>query len=196
MRMYAKVRRLFFRERLSINEIQRRTSLSRNTIKKWLKEEEGVEPHYVRIKADSKITPFVSYIELALQADSHRPKRDRRTGLKLFTELQKEGFTGSYSCVNRFIHQHRDQAAKVTGKSAFVPLKFQLGEAFQFDWSEELLVIGASTGSSWSPTPNSVPVARSGSQPIPPKAMKCCLTPIPAPLPRWAASNDGVSTTI
>lgn len=60
MGMYAKVRRLFFRERLSINEIQRRTSLSRNIIKKWLKEEEGVEPHYVRIKADSKITPFVS----------------------------------------------------------------------------------------------------------------------------------------
>lgn len=142
MGMYAKVRRLFFRERLSINEIQRRTSLSRNTIKKWLKEEEGVEPHYVRIKADSKITPFVSHLELALQTDSHRAKRDRRTGLKLFTEIQKEGFTGSYSCVNRFIHQHRAQAAKITGKSAFVPLKFQLGEAFQFDWSEELLVIG------------------------------------------------------
>ncbi len=25
---------------------------------------------------------------------------------------------------------------------AFVPLKFELGEAFQFDWSEEHLVIG------------------------------------------------------
>jgi DNA invertase Pin-like site-specific DNA recombinase len=56
MGMYAKVRRLFFRERLSINEIKRQTSLSRNTIKKWLKEGEGVEPKYARIKADSKIT--------------------------------------------------------------------------------------------------------------------------------------------
>ena len=36
--MYAKIRRMFFREHLSISEIQRRTSLSRNTIKKWLKE--------------------------------------------------------------------------------------------------------------------------------------------------------------
>ena len=30
----------------------------------------------------------------------------------------------------------------VGAKSAFVPLKFQFGEAFQFDWSEESLVIG------------------------------------------------------
>jgi len=29
-----------------------------------------------------------------------------------------------------------------TGESAFIPLKFALGEAFQFDWSEESLLIG------------------------------------------------------
>lgn len=37
MVMYAKIRRMFYREHLSISEIQRRTVLSRNTIKKWLK---------------------------------------------------------------------------------------------------------------------------------------------------------------
>jgi transposase len=37
MVMYAKIRRMFYREHLSISEIQRRTGLSRNTIKKWLK---------------------------------------------------------------------------------------------------------------------------------------------------------------
>jgi transposase len=142
MGMYAKVKRLFYRERLSINEIKRQTSLSRNTIKKWLKEAEGIEPKYARPKAVGKITPYESRLQLALQADAHRPKRDRRTALMLFKEIQKDGFTGSYSCVTRYLYRWRDQAAKVTGKSAFVPLKFQLGEAFQFDWSEELLVIG------------------------------------------------------
>lgn len=142
MGMYAKVRRLFYRERLSISEIARQTSLSRNTIKKWLKESETCEPKYHRPKAVSKITPFESTIQLALQTDSHRPKRDRRTALMLFREIRQEGFTGSYSGVSRYIHSLRVQAAKVSGKSAFVPLKFQLGEAFQFDWSEELLVIG------------------------------------------------------
>ena len=116
--------------------------MSRNTIKKWLKESETCEPKYHCPKAVSKITPFESTIQLALQTDSHRPKRDRRTALMLFREIQQEGFTGSYSGVSRYINSWRDQAAKVSGKSAFVPLKFQPGEAFQFDWSEELLVIG------------------------------------------------------
>ncbi|MCB1561429.1 MAG: helix-turn-helix domain-containing protein [Xanthomonadales bacterium] len=37
MSMYAKVWRLRLREGLSISEIARRTSLSRNTIKTWLR---------------------------------------------------------------------------------------------------------------------------------------------------------------
>ena len=57
MGMYAKVRRLYCRERLSISEIKRQTSLSRNTIKKWINASEGVEPKYVRPQVDSKITP-------------------------------------------------------------------------------------------------------------------------------------------
>jgi hypothetical protein len=35
MAMYAKVRRMRLRDRLSFSEIARRTSLSRNTIKEW-----------------------------------------------------------------------------------------------------------------------------------------------------------------
>ena len=50
MGMYAKVRRLFYREQLSINEIKRQTSLSRNTIKKWLKAADGIGPKYQRGK--------------------------------------------------------------------------------------------------------------------------------------------------
>ncbi len=34
------------------------------------------------------------------------------------------------------------QAEPELGRTAFVPLKFRLGEAFQFDWSEEPLVVG------------------------------------------------------
>ncbi len=116
--------------------------MSRNTVKKWLKAGEGVEPNYVRPKGVNKMTPYESMIQLALQMDSHRPKRDRRTALMLFNEIKKEGFTGGYSSVTRYMHGWRDCAAKVTSKSAFVPLQFQLGEAFQFDWNEEHLILG------------------------------------------------------
>jgi len=56
MVMYAKIRRMHFREHLTISEIQRRTSLSRNTIKKWLRG--GDEPRQQRRNRDSKLTPF------------------------------------------------------------------------------------------------------------------------------------------
>jgi transposase len=140
--MYAKIRRMFFREHLSISEIRRRTSLSRNTIKKWLKEPDEAVTKYRRAKAEGLLTPFEPKLLLALEADSHRPKRDRRTALMLFDAIQKEGFTGCYATVTRFLRSFRNHAAIVTCKSAFVLLKFELGEAFQFDWSEEWLVIG------------------------------------------------------
>jgi len=139
MVMYAKIRRMHFREHLTISEIQRRTSLSRNTIKKWLRG--GDEPRQQRRNRDSKLTPFEPLLKLALETDGHRPKRDRRTAKRLFEAIRQDGYTGCYSQVTEFIRRCREHAV-ITGKSAFVPLKFQLGEAFQFDWSEEWLVIG------------------------------------------------------
>ncbi len=139
MAMYAKIRRMHFREHLTISEIQRRTSLSRNTIKKWLRGSEA--PHQQRRNRDSKLTPFEPLLKLALETDAHRPKRDRRTAKRLFETIRQKGYTGGYSQLTDFIRRTR-QHATITGKSAFVPLKFQLGEAFQFDWSEEWLVIG------------------------------------------------------
>jgi hypothetical protein len=88
MSMYAKVRRLFFREKLSINEIVRRTSLSRNTVKKWLHATEVTELQYRRRPMPTKLTPYEDQLKQALIADSHRPKRDRRTALMLLAELQ------------------------------------------------------------------------------------------------------------
>ena len=139
MAMYAKIRRMHFREHLTISEIQRRTSLSRNTIKKWLKGDEG--PHQQRRNRDSKLTPFEPLLKLALETDAHRPKRDRRTAKRLLEDIRQKGYTGGYSQLTDFIRRCREHTV-ITGKSAFVPLKFQLGEAFQFDWSEEWLVIG------------------------------------------------------
>jgi transposase len=141
MVMYAKIRRMFYREHLPINEIARRTSLSRNTIKKWLKQPDEAATRYRRTPAIGKLTAFEPKLLMALKADSHRPKRDRRTALMLMTALQKDGFTGCYSLVTRFIRDQRNQTAEA-GKSAYVPLKFELGEAFQFDWSEEWLMVG------------------------------------------------------
>ncbi len=56
MATYAKVRRMRLREGLSISEIARRTSLSRNTIKSWLREPVRSEMKYQRPAGPKKIT--------------------------------------------------------------------------------------------------------------------------------------------
>ena len=42
----AKIRRMHIRDKLSIREIARRTNLSRNTVRQWLREPAMTEPKY------------------------------------------------------------------------------------------------------------------------------------------------------
>lgn len=98
MVMYAKIRRMRLRDKLDISEIARRTSLSRNTIKKWLRESDSHKVKYQRESVDTVITPYAVWIDTALKTDSHRPKRDRRTAVKLFTEIKKQGFRQLQPC--------------------------------------------------------------------------------------------------
>ena len=103
-------------------------------------------PKYRRRATPKKLSPFIAQIEQALVADAGRIKRDRRTGKHLFTEIKANGYTGGYSGLTDFIRDWRARQAglSVTGglRQAFIPLLFALGEAFQFDWSEEGFVIG------------------------------------------------------
>jgi transcriptional regulator with XRE-family HTH domain len=142
MAMYAKVRRMRLRDGLTISEIARRTSLSRNTIKAWLRGPVRSEMIYRRVASPKKISPYEATLRDALAADARRPRRERRTALKLLTQLRAQGFPGSYARVTEFVRAWRADQGAVTARSAFVPLSFAWGEAFQFDWSEEGLVIG------------------------------------------------------
>ena len=142
MELLGKVRRMHYRDGLSRSEIARRTGLSRNTVKKWLTAPEAVEPRYRRLQAPGKLDPFHGALLQALEADARRPKRDRRTAKALYAELKSQGYAGGYTVLADFIRHWREQAGANAPTRAFVPLRFELGEAFQFDWSEERLVIG------------------------------------------------------
>lgn len=142
MAMIGKIRRMYFRDRLSVSEIARLTSLSRNTIKKWLRAAQATEPKYRRRAGACKLSPFEGHLLRALETDAHRPKRDRRTALALFAEIKQDGYAGGYTRVTDFIRAWHARRATAAATRAFVPLKFELGEAFQFDWSEEGLVVG------------------------------------------------------
>jgi transposase len=132
-----RIRRWYHRDGLTLSEIARKSGLARNTVKRWLREAESVEPKCRRRPGDTKIGPYAEQLLKMLEMDARRPKRGRRSALKLFAELKAQGFDGDYSRVTEFIRGWRDAGGQVVTR-AYVPLKFELGEAFQFDWSEEL----------------------------------------------------------
>jgi transposase len=141
MEMFGKIRRMYFRDNLSLHEIAKRTGLSRNTIRKWIRDsKEAAPPRYSRKEEPGKLAAYHETLEKFLKADGLRPKQNRRTAKDLFAQIKKEGYVGSYSRVTDFIRDRKERASKAP--HAFVPLKFDLGEAFQFDWSEEGLVVG------------------------------------------------------
>ena len=141
MEMLGRIRRMYVRDKLSLHEIAKQTGLARNTIRRWLRRSDKAErPTYRRGKGPGKLTAFHATLEQALKADAHRVKQDRRTAKALFAQIKADGYVGGYSRVTDFIRDWRGREGKVS--HAFVPLKFELGEAFQFDWSEEGLVIG------------------------------------------------------
>ena len=142
MDMIGRIRRLHSRGKKSEREIARLTGLSRNTISKWLQEPVEGPPKYQRAPRSTKLTAFHEALQTALVADSHRAKHERRTALALHAEIKVAGYGGGYSRVTDFVRAWRLGAGQAASSKAFVPLSFELGEAFQFDWSEEGLVIG------------------------------------------------------
>ena len=141
MDMLGKNRRMHLRDKLSLHEIAKRTGLSRNTIRSWLRTSQGsAPPTYRRSKGKVKLSVFHAVVEQALKADAHRIKQNRRTAKALFGQIKADGYTGGYSQLTAVIRDWRGKEGKAP--HAFIPLKFDLGEAFQFDWSEESLVIG------------------------------------------------------
>jgi len=141
MAMIGKVLRMYRRENKSVREIVKATSLSRNTVRKYLRIGKAEAPKYRRPTVPTKLAPFVEAVQQALLADARRPKKERRTAKALHAQIALDGYGGGYSRLTDYIREWRVSQGGAAIGDAYVPLSFALGEAFQFDWSEEPLVI-------------------------------------------------------
>ncbi len=70
--------------------------------------------------------------------------RERLTLIRLFEELRALGYEGGYDAVRRYARTWSREHASQTA-AAFVPLSFAPGEAYQFDWSHEIVVMSGVT---------------------------------------------------
>jgi transcriptional regulator with XRE-family HTH domain len=88
------IRKLRLRLGLPIREIARRTGLSRNTVKKYLKEG-TIEPVFATPERSSKLDPFAEKLAGWLKTEAGKSRKQRRTLKQLHADLVKLGFTGS-----------------------------------------------------------------------------------------------------
>jgi transposase len=133
-----KIRRWRHRDGESIRKIAKKTSLSRNTVRKYLRDE-SAEPRYRGRRVPTKLDRFSAQLRQWLEEDAKLPRKQRRSGVRLCEALQALGYEGSYGRVVAFIRRWEQEAGR--GQTVFIPLKFAPGEAFQFDWSEEQVVL-------------------------------------------------------
>ena len=139
-----RIRREHFVKGKPIKQIARELKLSRNTVRKVLRSQETSFAYEREIQPRPKLGRWMGELGGMLEANGRKPARERLTLIRLFEELRGLGYDGGYDAVRRYArHWSRENAGSTT--AAFVPLSFAPGEAYQFDWSHEIVVMGGAT---------------------------------------------------
>jgi transposase len=140
----AKIRRAYFVQGKAIKAICRELGVSRKVVRKVLRSE-ATEFRYEREEQPlPRLGRWLEDLEQLLASNEAKPSRERLTLIRIFENLRGRGYEGGYDAVRRYARGwQRDRAS--TSAAAFVPLSFAPGEAYQFDWSHEIVLINGTT---------------------------------------------------
>jgi transposase len=140
----AKIRRAFFVQGKPIKAICRELKLSRKVVRKVIRSgatefryERGTQPL-------PKIGPLKDELDRLLSVNADKAARERLTLIRIFEELRGLGYEGSYDAVRRYARRWTEERGQTTA-AAYVPLSFAPGEAYQFDWSHEVVLLNGVT---------------------------------------------------
>jgi transposase len=140
----AKIRRAYFVQKKPIKAICREFRLSRKVVRKVIRSE-ATEFHYERGRQPlPRIDPWRAELDAMLLMNEGKSARERLTLIRVFEELRAQGYEGGYDSVRRYAKAWRMARGAATA-AAFVPLSFAVGEAYQFDWSHEVVLINGVT---------------------------------------------------
>src|SRR3954451_4194614 len=136
----AKIRRAYFVHQKPIKGICRELRLCRKVWRKVLRSD-ATEFRYEReTHPMPRIGPCRDQLEALLLANERGAVRERLTLMRIFEELRGLGYAGGYDAVRRYAKAWRQERGAVTAE-AYVPLSFAPGEAYQFDWSHEIVLL-------------------------------------------------------
>jgi len=140
----AKIRRAHFLQGKGIKTICREFGLSRKVVRKVLRSG-ATEFRYERtVQPLPKLGRWRDELDRLLTANDARAARERLTLIRIFEELRGLGYAGGYDTVRRYARGWQRARSAMTAV-AYVPLSFAPGEAYQFDWSHEIVLINSVT---------------------------------------------------
>ncbi|MFY9289868.1 MAG: IS21-like element ISMdi27 family transposase [Methylorubrum rhodinum] len=140
----ARIRREFFIRGRSIKDIVRDLHVSRNTVRKVIRSGATSFAYEREVQPLPKLGPWRDDLDRMLTTNASRPPRERLTLIRVFEALRGLGYEGGYDAVRRYAKGWKRERTAITAP-AFVPLSFAPGEAYQFDWSHEIVLIGGVT---------------------------------------------------
>ena len=119
----------------SIKEIARELNISRNTVRKVLRSGETSFSYEREVQPRPKLGRWKAEIDRLLTNNVESAARERLTLIRVFEELRALGYEGGYDAVRRYARNWSRAHAGQTA-TAYVPLSFAPGEAYQFDSHE------------------------------------------------------------
>ncbi|GEN81825.1 IS21 family transposase [Sporosarcina luteola] len=147
MAQYHRIKFLKEVEGLSERQIAKKLAISRNTVSKYLKE--GAKPPttiqrqtvYGKKEYSDETKRILPFIDQWLEDDLHTWQKQKHTAARIFRRLEEEhDFKGSESNIRKIVAQRKKKL-----QEAFIPLEFQIGHQFQFDWGEADIILQGRT---------------------------------------------------
>src|SRR4051794_1024963 len=140
----ARIRRAHFVQGKSIKLICRELRVSRKVVRKVLRSAAS-DFHYEREQQPRpRLGAWRERLDELLTANEAKASRERLTLIRVFEALRGLGYEGGYDAVRRYARSWGREQASATA-DAYVPLSFAPGEAYQFDWSHEVVLINGTT---------------------------------------------------
>ena len=139
-----RIRREHFLKGKTIKEIARDLRVARNTVRKVLRSGETSFEYEREVQPRRKLGRWTDELDGLLTENAAKPAREQLTLIRVFEELRGRGYEGGYDAVRRYARRWAKERGQATA-AAYVPLSFAPGEAYQFDWSHEIVLLSGVT---------------------------------------------------
>src|ERR1700680_4284934 len=139
-----RIRREHFVNGKTIRQIARDRRVSRNTVRKMLRSGQTSLAYDRDVQPLPKLGRWTTDLDELLAGNATKAAREQLTLIRIFEELRGRGYEGGYDAVRRYARRWSKERGQSTA-AAFVPLSFAPGEAYQFDWSHEIVLLSGVT---------------------------------------------------